>query len=242
MASLDIFSVRALMQALEKIHSTLDLEVLPEALFSALEDLVPDAGCSLDQLDLGTGIVTEITNAKLVLPEQIKKRILELMASHPAMPTYKAGRRGVIPVTDCISQRQFQKTPHYQEILRPVGLEYQVVITLEIPGKIAGMTVNRATDFTDKELTLLRLLAPQITLAHRNAQAFAALNKALPTDGYLVADGMGRIRFCTSKADKWLEEYFDHRQSSVLPNQLVDWLNVCSFQLFSPDNLSDPLT
>jgi hypothetical protein len=90
------------MGALEQIHSTMDLEVLPEALFSALEDLVPDAACSLDELDIKTGVVTEMTNAKLVFPEQIRKRALELKPSHPAMPAYKAGRGGVIPVTDCI--------------------------------------------------------------------------------------------------------------------------------------------
>lgn len=109
----------------------------------------------MDQLDLKRGVVTDITNARLVFPEPIKTRVLELIPSHPAMPAYKAGRRGVIPVTDCITQRKFRNTPIYQEALHPFGMEYQAVITLDIPGKIAGMTVNRATDFTDKELTLL---------------------------------------------------------------------------------------
>jgi hypothetical protein len=36
MNSLDIFSVRALMQALEQIHSTMDLEDLPAKLFSVV--------------------------------------------------------------------------------------------------------------------------------------------------------------------------------------------------------------
>ena len=170
---------RALMRTLAKIHSTIDLFVLPEALFSALEDLVPDAGCSLDQLDLQSGVVTDVTNRNLVVPEQIKERVLELIPSHPAMPAYKAGRRGAIPVTDCITQRQFRDTPHYRELLRPTGFEYQVVITLDIPGKIAGMTVNRPTDFTEKELTLLRLVAPQIALAYRNALAFTELKQAV---------------------------------------------------------------
>jgi DNA-binding CsgD family transcriptional regulator len=174
MNSLDILSVRALMRALEQIHSTLDLEVLPEALFSALEDLVPAASCSLDQLDLQGGIVTDVTNGNLVVPEQV----LELIPSHPAMPTYKAGRGGVSPITDCITQRQFRSTPHYRETLRPIGFEYQVVITLDIPGKTAVITVNRPTDFTDKELMLLRLVAPQIALAYRNALAFAELKQA----------------------------------------------------------------
>jgi len=178
MNSLDIFSLEALMRALAKIHSSMDLEVLAEALFCALEDLVPDARCSLDQLDLRSGIVTDVTNGNLVVPEQIKERVLKLMASHPAMPAYKAGRKGVIPLTDCITQRQFRSTPHYRETLRPTWFEYQVVITFEIPGKIVMMTVNRPTDFTDKELTLLRLVAPQIALAYRNALAFSELKLA----------------------------------------------------------------
>jgi DNA-binding CsgD family transcriptional regulator len=84
----------------------------------------------------------------------------------------------VIPLTDCITQRQFRGTFHYRETLRPTGSEYQVVIILDIPGKIAGLTVNRPSDFTEKELTLLRLVAPQISLAYRNALAFAELKQA----------------------------------------------------------------
>ena len=178
MNSLDTFSLPALMRALAKIHSTMDLAVLPEALFSALEDLVPDARCSLNQLYLRGGVVTDVTNANLVVPEEIKERVLELLPSHPAMPTYKGGRRGVISLTDCITQRQLRSTPHYRETLRPTWFEYQVVITFDIPGKIVVMTVNRPTDFTDKELTLLRLVAPQIALAYRNALAFAELKQA----------------------------------------------------------------
>src|SRR5215469_12300819 len=178
MNSLEIFSLPALMRALAEIHSTTDLAVLPEALFCALEDLVPDAGCSLDRLDLRSGIGTDVTNGNLVVPEQIKKRVLELMPSHPAMPAYKAGRRGVIPLTDCITQRQFRDTPHYRETLRPTEFEYQAVITLDIPGKIVVLTVHLPRDFTDKELTLLRLVAPQIGLAYRNALAFSQLKQA----------------------------------------------------------------
>ena len=51
------------------------------------------------------------------------------MPTHPAMPAYKAGKRGAIRVTDCITQRQFQETPHYRETLLPVGLRER-----EIPG------------------------------------------------------------------------------------------------------------
>jgi hypothetical protein len=155
MNSLDTFSVRALMRALEQIHSTIDLEVLPETLFSAMRELVAGARFSFEQLDPRTGLVISMTSRDLVFPEETKKKVLELMPTHPVVPVYKEGRRGAIRVTDCITQRQFQDTPLCREILLPVGLRYQTVVTLDVPGKIAGMTVNRDTDFTEKEVRLL---------------------------------------------------------------------------------------
>jgi len=166
------------MRALEKIHSTMDLFAWPEKTFLAVRGLVPGAVFTIDELDVTTGAVTELTSAEFLYPEDLKKRALELMPTHPAMSAYKAGRRGAIRVTDCVTQRQFRQTPHYVETLRPIDIHYQMVVTLDIPGKIAGMTVNRDKNFTDKEAMLLHLVAPQIALAHRNAQKFTALKRA----------------------------------------------------------------
>jgi GAF domain-containing protein len=175
MNSLDIFSVRALMRALEQIHSTTDATPLPERLFSALLALVPGAFFTLDELDLRTGQVTELTSVEGRIPDDIRKKILELIPTHPIMPVYKAGARGAIRITDCITQRQFRQTPHYIETLRPIDIRYQMIVTLDVPGKIAGMTVNRDKNFTEKEALILHLLAPHAALAHRNSQQFKAL-------------------------------------------------------------------
>jgi DNA-binding CsgD family transcriptional regulator len=166
------------MQALEQIHSTMDLFALPHSLFSAVRGLVPNSRLSLDQLDLKTGIVMSVSSEDRFFSEEMKRKIVELMPSHPVMPAVRAGARGAIRVTDCITQRQFRQTPHYVETLQPIDIHYQMVVTLDIPGKIAGMTVNRDKNFTDKEAMILHLLAPQIALAHRNAQEFTALEQA----------------------------------------------------------------
>jgi DNA-binding CsgD family transcriptional regulator len=65
--------------------------------------------------------------------------------------------------------------------LSPLGLEYQAVVTLDVPKHIAGFTINRAKDFTDQEVTVLQLLAPHIALAYRNLLMMDALNKQLGT-------------------------------------------------------------
>jgi hypothetical protein len=71
MNSLDSFSVRALMRALEQIHSTMDLAALPEKLFSAVAAVVPGAVFTIDELDVTTGVVTELTSVERLFPEDI---------------------------------------------------------------------------------------------------------------------------------------------------------------------------
>jgi hypothetical protein len=57
-----LFSIRALMRALEQIHSARELVTLPASLFSAVRGLVSDARLSIDQLDLKSGFVTSVTS------------------------------------------------------------------------------------------------------------------------------------------------------------------------------------
>src|SRR5271157_4709003 len=83
MNSLDLFSVRALMQVLQQIHSTLDLFELPESLFAAIRGLVPDSRLSIDQLDVKTGVVMSVSSEDRFFSEEMKRKIVELMPSHP---------------------------------------------------------------------------------------------------------------------------------------------------------------
>jgi DNA-binding CsgD family transcriptional regulator len=52
------------------------------------------------------------------------------------------------------------------------------VVTLDIPGHVASVTVNRDKDFTDEEALLLSLAAPHVALAHRNLQRLESLRAA----------------------------------------------------------------
>jgi hypothetical protein len=79
MNSLDIFSVRALMQALEKIHSTMDLSALPNSIYSALKGLVPGAMVTFDQLDLKSGVATTRISEDSLVGAEVRARVLELM-------------------------------------------------------------------------------------------------------------------------------------------------------------------
>jgi DNA-binding CsgD family transcriptional regulator len=112
------------------------------------------------------------------ISSEIKKRIVELVPTNPVMPIARTGAKGAIRLTDCISHRQFEQTALYLDVFVPLGIRHQTVVTLDIPGHIAGVTVNRDKDFTGEEALLLSLAAPQLALAHRNLQRIEALRAA----------------------------------------------------------------
>jgi hypothetical protein len=81
MNSLNIFSVRPLMRALEQIHSTRDITELPQVLFSTPKSLVPGAMVTFDHLDLKTNIATTRISEDSVVGAEVKARVRELMAT-----------------------------------------------------------------------------------------------------------------------------------------------------------------
>jgi DNA-binding CsgD family transcriptional regulator len=231
MDSLSLASVRRLMDAFARIYSVSDLEVFGPEVFQAIGQLIPDAWMSLDKLSLRNGGVTHFASDNVLMPDHVKARVLELMATHPVMPVVKAGARGAIRVTDCMTQRQFRDTPHYKETLFPVGLKYQTVVTLDIPDHIAGFTVNRGKDFSDFEMTLLHLLAPHVALAYANLIRADALQKTLdsmpfPEPGQLQRIGLTRREsevlywIMQGKTDTEIAEIFSQDCTPVSPRTI----------------------
>jgi DNA-binding CsgD family transcriptional regulator len=163
-------------------------------------------------------------------------------------PTWNAFTRdhmeSSVKISDFLTRNEWERTDLYNHIFRPFAIRNQLAfITLgELPQ--LGIALNRSRrDFSEEDRSILDLLKPHSTKAFSTSQLFSYFSDAAQAfgEGYVVADGMGRIRFCTTKAARWLEEYFDHRQLSSLPSQLKDWLKNRSFKLFNPDNLSAPL-
>jgi DNA-binding CsgD family transcriptional regulator len=177
MDTISVRSVQALMRSLERIHSAEGLRDFPPAVFSALGELIEGCLFSLDTFNLKTGEVISATSDNVPISAEVKNRIVELIPTHPVIPFARNGAKA-IRLSDCISQRQLEQTPLYADVFFPLGISHQTVATLDIPGHIAGVTVNRDRDFTDEEALLLTLLAPHLTLAHRNLQRIEALRCA----------------------------------------------------------------
>lgn len=59
--------------------------------------------------------------------------------------------------------------------------------------------------------------------------------------GYIVADPSGSIIFATTRALRWLTEYFGNSHHTSLPAVLRDWLKGRSLELFNANDLGVPL-
>ena len=178
MYSVSFRKTRLLTHTFEKIHSADNLGQFSATVFYALRELIPDTLFSLNTLDLRTGHVTSATSDYVPASNEIRNRIAELVPTHPVIPLVQRGAKGAIRLTDCICQRQFEQTALYTDVFVPLGVRYQTVLTLDIPGHAAGVTVNRGKNFTDEETLLLDLVAPQVALAHRNLQRLESLRAA----------------------------------------------------------------
>jgi DNA-binding CsgD family transcriptional regulator len=178
MDTISIRRVQALMRSLERIHGAESLRDFAPAVFSALGELIDGCLFSLDTFNVKTGEVISATSDNVPISAEVKNRIVELIPTHPVMPFARSGAKGAIRLSDCISQRQLEQTALYADVFFPLGISHQTVATLDIPGHIAGVTVNRDRDFTDEEALLLTLLAPHLILAHRNLQRIEAMRCA----------------------------------------------------------------
>jgi hypothetical protein len=85
------------MQAVAQIHSTMDLQALPETFFSAVQGIVTDAMVTFDHLDLETCVATSVSSMDHFVSAEVKARVLELMPDHPVVPSMRAGAKGSNP-------------------------------------------------------------------------------------------------------------------------------------------------
>jgi DNA-binding CsgD family transcriptional regulator len=178
MEAISVRKAQALIRSVETLGSVQSLKQFPSAVFSALGEIIEGAVFSLVTINLKTGeVVSEASDNVLMLLE-INNRIMEMRSANRAIPTVLPGAKGLIRFTACTCQWQFEQTPLHADGLVPASVRQQTVVTLDIPGYNASVTVNRDTDFSDEETILLSLAVPHLALVHRNLQRLESLREA----------------------------------------------------------------
>ena len=101
---------------------------------------------------------------------------------HPLI-RYHAGTMdgGPTTISDFLTQRQLHPLGLYNEFFRPLGVEYQMAVTLHrAPDLIVALALNRARrDFSERDRVVLAALRPHLARAYRNAERLTELRREL---------------------------------------------------------------
>ena len=174
------------------------------------------------------------------------------MHDHPViMHNQATGKGDAMRISDFISQRELHDTALYQELYRPMGVEFQISMTLPTRRPlIAALVFNRKlSDFSDRDRNLLNTLRPHLTAAFDTARFTSRLEKRLTRqtsvlehlpEGIVVLNGVSRVEFWTQKARLWMGKYFPGaaRNPGALPECVAAWLrqgNTVEGELADPE-------
>jgi len=239
MARLRHSEVEALSQILLELYSPCSYADFPVRLFALLRRCF-----SFDFFDYHE-IANNRNERNFVYPEY-KPRVGVFEAYvHPhctwtAFARQRAQPPLPIPDLSILGERQradFRVLPESRQ-------NYQLGFTVSDQLPQLGIALNRLNgDFSEKDRLMFGLLKPHVVRAFNTSKLvayFSGVGEAVD-QGYLVADAAWRIRFATSKASRWLQEYFGRNQNDFLPDLLKDWLKQRRSKTLNTSKLSSPL-
>jgi DNA-binding CsgD family transcriptional regulator len=168
--------LRAFSSALEELYRPVSLEEFPRQVFAVVAKLLPDVVMTFDEVCNETGAVRDCASFKT--PADFGELLNEtLERDHPGVQYIrKGGTEYVLPLWEFTTKRQFRETQFWRELFHPLGLADQVAVIVPSTGSVAGLAVNRGCVFSQREVGILRLLAPHLRQAYETARRFAELS------------------------------------------------------------------
>jgi len=228
--------LQALLEFLRELYQHLDVDEFAPHVVQALMTLVPADLASFNEVDTSTGrsrtIVTPTGADRFPGSEEVFARHVR---EHPFVAnSERMGDGRAHRLSDFMTRVAFRRLPLYNEYYRRIGTEHQLAVPL--PSRrplLRGFVLSRrAPDYSERERTLMTLMAPHVVQAYRNAEAMTrARRSAAPgardaTDTEVVLlSARGGVQFATPRARRWLAAYFGESvaRDSRVPAELRAW-------------------
>lgn len=162
--------MRKLLDAIRIIHAH-GTAPLNERLFQAMDLIYEDSGYTLELYGTNDGSHIAATDIPFsgASKEEIMKRAGELVPlEHPLFPHLLKRDPSPVRLSDYTTHRQFSRTALYNEIFKNVGARHQMAIPIFGPSHVGAVTVGgleHRADYTEDDLLIASLLAPQIATA-----------------------------------------------------------------------------
>jgi DNA-binding CsgD family transcriptional regulator len=198
----------------------------PEETLAVLAELVPCDGIGVFEVD-------RVRRRNYPLDGEQDEQWWEVAHQHPIC-TYveESGDFRTLKTSDFLTRTRLHRLELYDHSLRPYGCEYWMVLPLRSPPwHERGFNLIRARrDFSERDRTILDLLAPHFLRLIRNLElrgrlriALAALDAGDVDQGIVLLDSNARVDHATPHARSLLAKYFP-AMGTALPAAVTEWL------------------
>ena len=238
------------------ISAIADLESYGSVVLSELASIVPFDHGTFNRVDPDNATARfDVYPPDVEPPEWTWEHYARYLPENPiyqhAQSTHDGSARRI---SDFISRAELHRLGLYTEVLQPIGIEYQVALSL--PARrplVLGFGLSRArSDFSDGECDTLNALRPHLVQAYRTATILDGHRSVLQRIiSALEVDGRGVLilnqHAGTSAGDEAtfavLERHFGPYATGRLPTPVAEWLASERAALASDDNsrLRQPL-
>jgi DNA-binding CsgD family transcriptional regulator len=154
----------------------------PEELLDALAEVIPALVLGYYQVDLRVPTFTALTSPAGFYPEHLMLRSAELQDEHPVKHHHdRTLDPTAVRLSDVCDIAAFRKTPFYEEVNRPLGIEHQMTFRLAGPEPVLiAISLSRSDrDFTDAERDLCNLLREPLAAANALAVRTGVVHDSL---------------------------------------------------------------
>ena len=225
-----------LLNCVVELHSFRSRSVLCGWLLDqALPSLIPSDWISYNEVDLlnPDKTLSILKPESKMFFEQLFPRFKELAYQHPLIvQQMQSANFPVHKISDFVTREDFHRLELYQEVYRPMKVEYQIAVTVRLSSShVVAFALSRAEkDYDERDRAVLELLRPHLVVAFNNLDLVQndkairngtelALNEL--SSATLIVDPQGGILYHTGPAIQWLGVNGQER----LPATISDWLN-----------------
>lgn len=157
---------------LGELSQPVSAEDFPGYLVDLVSALVPGVIVALDEIPAPGQY--RLTHNLPMDPEVAQRHFTVLAACYQENPIYnfiqEAKEASTVRISDLASRRRFHGTTLYQEMFRHLEIEHQMHVVVPVSAGSVSLSLSHRRDFSDEQVEIFRMLAPEIARAYFRAQ------------------------------------------------------------------------
>lgn len=250
-------TARSLQQFVAGFHKPREPVALVHHLLSGLQAFIPTEYNSWKEVSFQRGHrVTAVFSPHNPEAASLLPVFQRHVDYHPICTHWrKSGQyNGAISWTDVTSRSSFEKQDLYSEFYRPLGIQHQLAVALDVrASQVIYLALNRTrSPFTEQERNFLTAVQSHASQALHHLEELHRLQSALASyetlvdrlnQGIICLSPTNRINWASKRARGHLQTYWDcSPQTMQLPNPVMSWLLLSQQRRNLPQQPIPPLT